>query len=346
MSVTSEPRVDTPQVRSLRGPIMLLVKLGLAAALVGWLVHTRALDFGALRFLVMDARLFVANLAAFIACSVVLSTARWWLLLRTVGVRLPVGRATALQMMALFFNVAIPGNIGGDFVKALYVARDQGTPRAPLLLLVAIERVLGLLGLVFMASIAALARPGVFANAALRPTLVVVLLLAAGGVVGPVVFALLLRWFGPRADPWLGGPSRVAHIVAQLVAGSRLVLQRPLLLLLALLCSMAMHGVAMAYFTLLTRVVAGHAVDYGAVATVFPIGLLTTVLPLSPAGMGVGHVAFDRLYQLVGLTGGATVFNVFLLGQLVPCTVGVLPYLMLRIKDTVRAANDEAPTAD
>lgn len=336
MSVASEPSVESAP-RSLRGPVLLFAKLGLAAGLVGWLVHKRALDFSALRVLVVDARLFAANLAAFVACSVILSTARWWLLLRTVGVRLPVGRATALQLMALFFNVAIPGNIGGDFVKAMYVAKDQETPRAPLLLLVVVERVLGLLGLVFMATLAVLARPSVFGNLALRPTLLVILLLAAGGVVGPLVLAALLRWLGPRAEPWLGGPSRLAHIVAQLVAGTRLVLQKPWLLVAALLCSMAMHGVAMAYFTLLTRTVAGHAVDYGAVATVFPIGLLTTVLPLSPAGMGVGHVAFDRLYQLVGMSGGATVFNVFLLGQLAPCAVGVLPYLTLRIRETVRS---------
>jgi hypothetical protein len=43
-----------------------------------------------------------------------------------------------------------------------------------------------------------------------------------------------------------------------------------------------------------------------------------------------GGNVFDALYSVVGLTGGATVFNVFLIGQIVPCVVGVIPYLMLR----------------
>jgi len=54
------------------------------------------------------------------------------------------------------------------------------------------------------------------------------------------------------------------------------------------------------------------------------------ILPISPAGLGVGHVAFDRLFSMIGLHDGATVFNVYLIGQLTPCLLGVIPYLALR----------------
>ena len=63
---------------------------------------------------------------------------------------------------------------------------------------------------------------------------------------------------------------------------------------------------------------------------VVTLGMLSVVLPISYAGFGVGHVAFDQLFALCGMTGGATVLNNYLIGQTVPCLVGVVPYLALR----------------
>jgi glycosyltransferase 2 family protein len=81
---------------------------------------------------------------------------------------------------------------------------------------------------------------------------------------------------------------------------------------------------------LLTRALTAQQVTYAQISTVFPIGLLSLVLPIAPSGFGVGHLAFDRLFSIVGLHDGATVFNVFLLGQIMPNVVGLLPYLALR----------------
>jgi hypothetical protein len=93
---------------------------------------------------------------------------------------------------------------------------------------------------------------------------------------------------------------------------------------------MASHALAIALFTVLTQVLLRRDVPYSAVATVFPLGLLTMMLPISPSGLGVGHVAFKRLFEAIGLAGGATVFNVYLLGQITPCLLGVFWFLSLR----------------
>ena len=44
-----------------------------------------------------------------------------------------------------------------------------------------------------------------------------------------------------------------------------------------------------------------------------PIGLITTAIPLAPGGIGIGHVAFESLYQLVGVAGGADIFNMYII---------------------------------
>jgi uncharacterized membrane protein YbhN (UPF0104 family) len=44
-----------------------------------------------------------------------------------------------------------------------------------------------------------------------------------------------------------------------------------------------------------------------AMALLIPMGFVANGLPLTPGGLGVGEAAFDQLFQMVGLTGGAVV---------------------------------------
>ena len=61
---------------------------------------------------------------------------------------------------------------------------------------------------------------------------------------------------------------------------------------------------------------------------IMPIGLITIALPVAPGGIGIGHAAFESLYQLVGLSGGADVFNLYIIVQLAVYMLGGIPYLL------------------
>ena len=50
-------------------------------------------------------------------------------------------------------------------------------------------------------------------------------------------------------------------------------------------------------------------------ASVAPLAILVTALPLAPGGMGVGHVAFEEVLGIVGISGGANIFNLFFLDR-------------------------------
>lgn len=53
-------------------------------------------------------------------------------------------------------------------------------------------------------------------------------------------------------------------------------------------------------------------------------------LPISPGGIGVGHVAFDKLFQMIGQSQESNIFNIFLLSQLILNLLGAVPYLSLK----------------
>lgn len=307
------------------------LKAAVAAALLTWLARSGNLDFGALRQMLRSPTLVAMDLTVFVVATL-FGTLRWRALLGLVDVRPRFGRLLQLQLSALFFNVVIPGNVGGDVVKALYVARDAKPEARPtILLIVFLERLLGLIGLVVLGSAVVLARgPAIWSQPLLRPLAASVLALGFGTGVGLAVFLLVMRKAGHRIAAFTSGTSKLGKLFAQTVEALRLVSAAPGTLLRALGFSLGIHALGIGFFTILVRALAGHDVGFGEMSTIYPLGILTLILPISPSGLGVGHVAFDKLFDAIGLSGGATVFNVYLLGTIVPYLAGFIPYLALK----------------
>jgi glycosyltransferase 2 family protein len=311
-----------------RQRLVVAAKLAVGALLIGWLLRSGTLDLGALSLFFERPALLVANVAVF-AFSTGLGALRWRLLLRLAGVQLSVGRALQLHFTAVFFNVVVPGNIGGDVIKSIYVAREVAPERRTSVFVIAfLDRLLALAGLVVVAAVLTAARGrAVWDDPRLRELGGAVAVLVVVTIVAPIVLLLIIHRSG---DGWTGGTTRLARILGQLVAAARLVSARPRTLLVALGFAIAAHLAGILLFATLATAITANDVSIVQMAGVYPLGMLSMVLPISYAGFGVGHVAFDQLFAMIGLGGGATVLNVYLIGQTVPCLFGVIPYLTLR----------------
>lgn len=307
------------------------IKVAVAGLLIGWLIQSGTLDFGALALLFERPELLVANLAVF-AVTTVLGALRWRLLLRIADVHLSVSRALQLAFTAVFFNVALPGNIGGDVIKSLYVARDVPPgKRTSVYVIALVDRLVALAGLLALAATLTIARGRtVWEDPRLRDLTIVVVILALGTFVAPIILLVIVRRSGERLERWASGPSFIGRVLTQLIGAGRLVATRPRALLIALGMAIVTHLLGLILFVSLATAITAQDVSLSSMGSVYPLGMLSMVLPISYAGFGVGHVAFDQLFAIVGLTGGATVLNVYLIGQTVPCLLGALPYLTLR----------------
>jgi glycosyltransferase 2 family protein len=325
--------------------LLFAIKAIVAIALITWLVRSGSLDFKKLGLLFERPHLLALGLGQFFF-GVAVNGNRWRVLLRIAGVDISFPKMLLLQMMGLFFAVVIPGNVGGDVIKSLYVARDaEPEKRTSIFLVVFADRFLGLAGLVTIATLICAFRPSIWSDPQLGGPAAVTALLAFGSIAGPVVLLLAMRYGGARLESFVTGSSRLAKLLSQLVAALRLMSAQPARLLYALALTMLTHTTSIGWFTILTRAATGQDASVSSLATIFPLGLLTIVIPISPAGMGVGHVAFDRLFAAIGLTGGATVFNIYLLGQMVPCLFGVIPYLLLKRSGDLPPPETPAPSA-
>lgn len=313
-----------------RRHVMLLAKLLVAALLLVWLVRSGSLDFGALGIFFERPALLVANLAVVVGTYLV-AAVRWRILLRIAGVQLSFGRAIQLTFTGAFFNVVAPGNVGGDVLKAIYVARDLSPAQRPNVYLVGLlDRLATLAGLVAVAVVLNIGVRAVSGDSRLGDPTTAIAILALVTIVLPAAGLLLVRRFGTQLE---GDPTSTSHIAKlrrRLVAATRLVSEKPGALLLALGLSIGIHVCGILWFSSVASAVLDQHISVSQMAAVYPLGMLSVLLPISYAGFGVGHVAFKQLFLMVGLTGGANVINVYLIGQIVPCLFGVIPFLMLK----------------
>jgi len=87
--------------------------------------------------------------AAFLVSQGILAF-RWWLFMRSSNIHIPLWSAVKLTFLGLYFNNFLPGSIGGDLVRAWYVAKHTHR-RMAAVISVFVDRLLALLATILMA---------------------------------------------------------------------------------------------------------------------------------------------------------------------------------------------------
>lgn len=311
----------------------MLFKAAVTTTLVAYLVRSGALDFSALALLGTEPLLAAATLINWVLVSVVLGAWRYKTLLSAMNIHITGTKASYLQLGSLFLNTVVPGSIGGDIWKSLAVAKVHTDRRQMLLFMLLIERGIGLSALMSASCLIWLFARLANAEAALpNEHLVWWFATLSAGLIGiPFVALMALEWRVGwlRLQSYAGGWPRLKTMVDGVIGlrGQRQYLVR------AYIISMAMHFLCMVYFFLLCKMLPGASIDIDSVAMVFPIGIMSVMLPVSLAGLGVGHLAFESLFASLGASGGANVFNLYLFGQVGPNILGAIPFVMARFPD-------------
>src|SRR5262245_24921429 len=104
-------------IKSYQGPIKYALAVGLLALVV-------AMNWTQLKALFSHE----PHLMPFLAAAAILTTCtaiqyyRWYLLVRAVDLPFTLWNAFRLGMVGTFYNTFLPGSIGGDIVKAYFIA--------------------------------------------------------------------------------------------------------------------------------------------------------------------------------------------------------------------------------
>ena len=323
--------------------------MAMVALLFWWMIDSGKLSWAQLSIFLQHPDAIIVSIVIWICGPLLLGTLRWWLLIQGAGLKCSYFYAMRLQTIGYFFNTAMPGAVGGDIVKAIYIVKSQGGAEAktPAMVTVLLDRIVGLIGLFAMSVCTAS-----FSYNQLSQNPVTAQLMTGLAVVVALSAIFLVIVFVPyknHADPIAKILSfRVPgfSLLRRIYAALRTYRTRPWIIVGTIALSAALQVMFMWYMGFIGQILYGKsAFDPVLLAPIFPFGILATAIPLAPGGMGVGHAVFDRLFALVGLPGGANVFNAYVLSQLLLNLLGFIPYLALKKQNPIDA-NDHQQIDD
>jgi glycosyltransferase 2 family protein len=290
-----------------RRHVSLIARVAVAVLAILWVFRDQNWGDLAGVFQRLNPWVFLLALAMFAASQVILSV-RWWLLLRAQAIRISVLTTVRLFFLGLFYNNVMPGAVGGDLLKAWYVAKHTDK-RLEGVLSVVVDRVVGLLGLVLMAVVTCmLLVPGgvVSLEKAMEAGTPAWLTRYRGTilVVGLVVPAALVfaaaRPYGRAVLKKLVGRAwdRSVEPVRRIVRAIVLYCAKPLTLSLAMMLTVLAQAAIIVAFWLLGRNL-GMEAGLKYYFVVFPVMWVVAALPISIAGLGVMEGGIRWLFEFL-----------------------------------------------
>lgn len=337
MSVELEPRTpDTDEdatasalPHGARKVALFFLKYVVGIALIVWMVWTGKVDPSVLTRLPAT---LLAEALALTAVLTVLGAIRVRYILAHLGIRTGVWQSFLYNCAGILYSSFLPGGISGDAVRAYLFMKAVPGHRLAILGAMLLDRVLGLVSMVFLGLVAALYMA---VNVAfIRPYLLgftAVFLTLIGGVA-------LLHFIGGRhrhdAQESEGVVGRAWVRLKMMVASLRIHDYPPSVLAFVVVQSMVIH-LLLVVLIYICSVHSDAGLDFLGVFVATPVGVLVNAVPLSPGGLGIGENAFELLYAMIGGRNGGTSFllsRVFLYSPALVGLVYVLKRMVTRAK--------------
>lgn len=258
---------------------------------------------------------------------------RWHSLVCGMGFELSKFQAIRLNLIGIFFNTIMPGVVGGDVIKAIYVCKGQAKQaKVPVLLTILLDRIVGLIALFSLSFVAILFNwSTIYHYPVLHPFIGLIFLI----ILGLSSFFLLVLLPTKTKENigflrWIYKLIFKISILQKIYHAIRTYKDKPRFVIQAICFAMIHQAFFLGLFFIVTASFAEAPVKIGLFATIIPLGIVTTAFPLAPGGLGIGHVAFEKLFSLIALDHGANIFNIVFFGQMTLNLLGAIPYLFIR----------------
>lgn len=158
MSAVAVPMpMSTSKPIRMRGFGGLALRIVVSVGILSWLaLH---MDWGHIAEAFRGLRwgYWLAAVGIYIVCQL-LCCVRWMWLSRPLGFQQSLGRFTSIYFVGMFFNLFLPTSVGGDAVRAVYLANGSGR-KLPAILSVLLDRLSGVVVLIGLACTAAVFSP-------------------------------------------------------------------------------------------------------------------------------------------------------------------------------------------
>jgi uncharacterized protein (TIRG00374 family) len=315
--------MTTPKKRSKLGVLINVALVALAFALLAVVIWRNLDKIREVFNRQLDWK-WLALAQAIYLIGIVSTFVRWYLLVRVIDPRFTLRAAVLLGFIGNVFNLVIPGAVGGDLIKAAYLTQMH-VKKTQAIASMVIDRIIGLLGLFTLATIAGVLVWGTAPSDVRR--LIVAAWVATG--LGVLLLAAIFGQAFTRLFPGLGrGHGRLHLITSELKAMSTTYRRRLDVVGVCGLMAMGNHTLNVLAFYLIGRML------YPTMPTTLaqhfllvPLTLFTMAVPLPFGALGLSESVADQLFKLVQHPSGFLAMMGFRVVMYGGALVGAIVYL-------------------
>ena len=314
--------------------IINLLKISLAVGLIYWLVESGRLDFSLLNQLIKTPSVIIISLGIFQIINLLATLRLRIFISQRVKEGISTLRLFFANWIGLFFNSVLPGSVSGDLVKIFYIQRlNKKLTKKFLLLTVLTDRIIGLSGLILVGGVVSLFNYQTLASLSedvktlvqLNILFSVFILIGFSMLYLAPNFPLIISNKFKRIKPFKNILTKLEGIWIEFTE-----FKHKLILLLSI--SILVQSMAVIAFWTITSPFADGDFSLLKAFSIMPMGFISIALPIAPAGLGVGHVVFQKLLSFFSINNGASLFNLFFFVFVGSNLTGVIPYVLSDVK--------------
>ena len=293
------------QLSSPQKTLLAVAKVSVAVVILGFLFQRIQSEDGFERLLSEPKDWFSLVLAqGLVVVAFSLSFVRWFLLVRGLGLEFRLGDAFRLGSLGFMLNQVSPGSLGGDLLKAVFIAREQPGKRTEAVATVLFDRVIGFYAMLLIASLGlALAGETLDSGKLLHSLQMTVWPTTLAGTAG-FAFVLSPLATGNRVRALADKLPVVGHTVTRLIEAADVYRSRRGYLFAALGLALVTHFLLISAFWSVSRALPVRGPTFVQNASLVPIGLVAGAVLPTPGGLGGLEGAIEFLYTSIGANKG------------------------------------------
>lgn len=307
-------------------------KFILAFALCYWLFTAGKIDLTLISKSFELGYLWILGLVLLVIRTL-LNAARFQVLLEAkAGESLPYLKILSFDAVGSFFSIILPGASAGDVVRFFYYKNiSKKLTKSTTATLLILDRFIGLIGLMGLGTLVCIFQYESIKS--INPALLSLVYINAFLFLSiTLVIVVFFTDILPQ-DKWLlkfaSFLSRWPKIHSVITEMLTIKIHFNAFIKGFLLTIVAQTAMVTAFWALASPFIP-ESVSFLNLLTVIPIGMIGASLPISPGGLGVGHLLFENLFKMLQINNGASLFNLNFLANVAISLLGVIPYFLIK----------------
>lgn len=300
------------------------LKILFSILVIAFLIHTSQLKITSLTKLLNNPWWLMSTILLFLLM-IVVNTYRWYRLNIAQNIQFSFFKTFLVTYLATGLNSVLPGNVGGDIVRAYYLFQQMPQQKSRILLSVFFDRVIGLMAIFTLLCFIALFQLSLFhQDTHLFYIFLVCTGFSFGGLLVFILSLLLPQKVGVSA--WLQKNylhKAWAKSLISFLEAVRIYRNSKKIILECFLASIVIQ-----ILMVITTIIIAHMMNFPSISSVdymIAIGItqIANLIPATPGGLGLGEAAFSKIIMLLNPAIFAPFATIFIAYRL----ISVLVYL-------------------